>query len=76
MIDFMIGLWDLVTGLWRSGCLIVLLIFLLIACGIGGCDYMLTKSALIDLRGKEPKPSTVIWVMLNGDNARARVEKR
>lgn len=67
---------ELTKDLWKCGCLPVLLVILLIACGIGGCDYALTKAALTDLRGKEPKPSTVIWVMLNGDNARARVEKR
>lgn len=51
--------------------LIVTLIFL----AIGGCDYVLTKKALTDLRGEEPKPATVVWVMLHGDNARARVQK-
>lgn len=66
---------DCIKGLWNCGCLLVGLIIMLIIFGIGGCDYALTKSALTDLRGKEPKPTTVIWVMLNGDNARARVEK-
>ena len=60
--------------LWKSGCLPVALIVILIIVGITSCDYCLTKSALTDLRGKEPKATTVIWVMLKGDNARARVE--
>lgn len=51
--------------------LIVMLIFSAICVG----DYVLTKKALTDLRGEEPKPATVIWVMLYGDNARVRVQK-
>lgn len=60
---------------WKSGCLPAVLILLLVILGIGSCDYMLTKSALKDLRGTEPKPTTVIWIMLHGDSVRARAEK-
>lgn len=58
-----------------KGFLLGILIVMLIFSAIGGCDYVLTKKALTDLRGEEPKPATVIWVMLHGDNARVRVQK-
>lgn len=57
---------------WKSGCLPFVLIVLLIIFGVGSCDYALTKSALTDLRGREPKPTTVIWFMLKGDNSMVR----
>jgi hypothetical protein len=60
---------------WKSGCLPAVLIMLFLILGIGSCDYTLTKSALTDLRGTEPKPTTVIWVILNRDSVRARVKR-
>ena len=55
--------------------LLLIIIIVLVILGFFSCDYQLTKSALTDLRGKEPKPSTVIWVMFQGNNQRVRVDK-
>ena len=54
---------------------ISIIIIMLVILGIGSCDYQLTKSALTELSDKEPKPSTVIWVMSKGNYKMVRVEK-
>ena len=48
-----------------DGVLVVLLILGISAVG-AWFRYNLTRAALIDLTGKEPKPGTVIAIMMNG----------
>lgn len=55
-------------------CLLAFLIVMLFFLAIGGCDYVLTKKALTDLQGEEPKPETILWIMRHG-NARVMVKK-
>lgn len=52
-------------GFYVAGTLVVLLILGIIALD-GWWKYTMTKEALIDLTGKEPKPGTVIAIMMNG----------
>ena len=55
--------------------LLPIIIIVLVILGFCSCDYQLTKSALTEMSGKEPKPSTVIWVMFKGNYKIVRVGK-